>query len=405
MCQNEGSTWSTKHNISEYRPLLPSPSIDDSYHSFPSPTDSSWTGRLLKLRRNSSESACNANDNDRAPYSVILFGQTIAAALAIGNFSISSLENKYDIHMPALTMGVVYLILSFHLPYIFIRQLSGRRKENAINDIETAGENESTHFFPLANIQLQTPWHAYLLLAVLDVEANYLTMLSFKHTSLSSSMLLTSLSVFSTLLFRRCIFGKSTTSYNYKKIIGVFVSVVGACIWIRKDFYQNSHDIISSTGRYTMVGDCLAVASALIYGLNDVLLEYTVKSNNDRIEYLGMIGLFGFLFSFFIQAPIFERDEIADLMHNFSDVDFADVWVLALLFILMMSYFYISVTIFLSVNDATILNLSLQSSPLWAVILTTFVTVGGDVSKFQLPSTVFFVALAMVVFGMCLYEI
>ncbi|KAL3775695.1 hypothetical protein ACHAWO_004509 [Cyclotella atomus] len=378
MCQNEGSTWSTKHNISEYRPLLPSPSIDDSYHSFPSPTDSSWTGRLLKLRRNSSESACNANDNDRAPYSVILFGQTIAAALAIGNFSISSLENK---------------------------QLSGRRKENAINDIETAGENESTHFFPLANIQLQTPWHAYLLLAVLDVEANYLTMLSFKHTSLSSSMLLTSLSVFSTLLFRRCIFGKSTTSYNYKKIIGVFVSVVGACIWIRKDFYQNSHDIISSTGRYTMVGDCLAVASALIYGLNDVLLEYTVKSNNDRIEYLGMIGLFGFLFSFFIQAPIFERDEIADLMHNFSDVDFADVWVLALLFILMMSYFYISVTIFLSVNDATILNLSLQSSPLWAVILTTFVTVGGDVSKFQLPSTVFFVALAMVVFGMCLYEI
>jgi solute carrier family 35 protein F1/2 len=357
------------------------------------------------LRRNSSESACNANDNDRAPYSVILFGQTIAAALAIGNFSISSLENKYDIHMPALTMGVVYLILSFHLLYIFIRQLSGRRKENAINDIETAGENESTHFFPLANIQLQTPWHAYLLLAVLDVEANYLTMLSFKHTSLSSSMLLTSLSVFSTLLFRRCIFGKSTTSYNYKKIIGVFVSVVGACIWIRKDFYQNSHDIISSTGRYTMVGDCLAVASALIYGLNDVLLEYTVKSNNDRIEYLGMIGLFGFLFSFFIQAPIFERDEIADLMHNFSDVDFADVWVLALLFILMMSYFYISVTIFLSVNDATILNLSLQSSPLWAVILTTFVTVGGDVSKFQLPSTVFFVALAMVVFGMCLYEI
>jgi solute carrier family 35 protein F1/2 len=357
------------------------------------------------LRRNSSESACNANDNDRAPYSVILFGQTIAAALAIGNFSISSLENKYDIHMPALTMGVVYLILSFHLPYIFIRQLSGRRKENAINDIETAGENESTHFFPLANIQLQTPWHTYLLLAVLDVEANYLTMLSFKHTSLSSSMLLTSLSVFSTLLFRRCIFGKSTTSYNYKKIIGVFVSVVGACIWIRKDFYQNSHDIISSTGRYTMVGDCLAVASALIYGLNDVLLEYTVKSNNDRIEYLGMIGLFGFLFSFFIQAPIFERDEIADLMHNFSDVDFADVWVLALLFILMMSYFYISVTIFLSVNDATILNLSLQSSPLWAVILTTFVTVGGDVSKFQLPSTVFFVALAMVVFGMCLYEI
>lgn len=411
MCQNEGSRRSTKHNLPEYSPLLPSTSIDDSYHSFPSPTDSSWTGRLSKLRRKSSESACNANDKVRAPCAVIIFGQTIAVALAIGNFSISSLENTYGIHMPALTMGVVYLVLSFHLLYLFTRQLNGRRRKDTINDIETARqdttENVSTYFFPLTNFRLQTPWHAYLLLAILDVEANYLTMLSFKHTSLSSSMLLTSLSVFSTLLFRRCIFGKSCTSYNYKKILGIFISVFGACIWIRKDFYQNSHDIISSSSRYTMVGDCLAVASALIYGLNDVLLEYTVKSNNDRIEYLGMIGMFGFLFSFLIQAPIFERDDIADLMYNFSDTNFnfADAWVLALVFILMMSYFYISVTIFLSVNDATILNLSLQSSPLWAVILTTVMTVGGDASKLQLPSIIFFVALAMVVFGMCLYEI
>ena len=59
------------------------------------------------------------------------------------------------------------------------------------------------HKFPFTNLILHAPWHTYALLAVLDVEANYLAMLSFRHTTLSSSMLLTSLSVLSTVALRR----------------------------------------------------------------------------------------------------------------------------------------------------------------------------------------------------------
>jgi solute carrier family 35 protein F1/2 len=133
-----------------------------------------------------------------------------------------------------------------------------------------------------------------------------------------------------------------------------------------------------------MYGDMLAFASASLYGLNDVLLEYTVKANNDRIEYLGMIGLFGFLFSFFIQAPLFEKQELREMFYGTFSNSFTDASVLILcVFILTMSYFYICVTVFLSVNDATILNLSLQSSPLWAVILTTLMVVVDDASEWE----------------------
>ena len=301
-------------------------------------------------------------------------------------------------------MGAVYFILSWHIIYLFARK-SSRRICN-LDDIENAQEattdGESVHFLPFTNLELQTPWRAYLLLAILDVEANYLTMLSFRHTSLSSSMLLTSLSVFSTLIFRPCIFGKS--NYDCKTIAGAFVSVVGACLWIRKDFCQSDHSMMSSTGRYTVYGDFLAIASALLYGLNDVLLEYTVKSNNDRVEYLGMIGLFGFLFSVFVQAPVLERQEFVDLVHNISMTHYTKEWVLICVFIVVMSYFYISVTVFLSVNDATILNLSLQSSPLWAVILTTLACVVEGRSEWQLPPSAFYVSLTLVVLGMFLYE-
>ena len=431
MCQSEDST-----KLSECIPLLPISQtqtiLDETYHSFPSPSDdeSPWTSRLSKfcITNNSTDSSYDVNETDgaaAAPWKVILFGQSIAVALATGNFSISSLENKFMVRLPALTMSVVYLVLSSHLVYLFTRQHKQRRKNitSADDYLDSRSRNKQTlqktvttdspevvhHNFPFTNYKLQTPWQAYLLLAILDVEANYLTMLSFQHTSLSSSMLLTSLSVFSTLLFRRCAFGKSSASYSYKKILGVCISVIGACLWIHKDFESNfTNDSISSSNNNNLLyGDALAFISALLYGLNDVLLEYTVKSNNDRVEYLGMIGMFGFLFSIGIQVPILESDELSNWMSLLNLTENV-YWGLIFLFVFAMSYFYMAVAVFLSENDATILNLSLQSSPLWAVILATCVANGeggnGTTSGAKLPPMAFFVALAMVVSGMYLYE-
>jgi solute carrier family 35 protein F1/2 len=414
MCQNgDSQRRSSSHNLAEYSPLLAETSvnIDVSYHSFPSPAWTKGFSQLLIKNSYDEQPSCTFRQISTAPCAIILFGQSIAVSLAMGNFAISSMDSTYDIRLPALTMGVVYLVLSLHLVLLFMRQ-SYFNKESwqSYNDVERSQQNslpkdESVHFFPFTKLTLQTPWQAYLLLAILDLEANYLTMLSFQHTSLSSSMILTSLSVFSTLLFRRCVFGRTSVTYSWKKITGVFVSVVGACLWIRKDFYQSNSSSISSTGGNAIYGDLLAICSALLYGLNDVLLEYTVKSNNDRIEYLGMIGLFGSLVSFFIQAPIFESTEITELLQNFPVVNFVGGSGFLLCgFIVMMSYFYISVTVFLSSNDATILNLSLQSSPLWAVILTSLVNLGGEATSWEFPPVVFFVALAMVISGMFLYE-
>ncbi|KAL7478590.1 hypothetical protein ACHAW6_004350 [Cyclotella cf. meneghiniana] len=420
------------HSLSECSTLIASTdtpvNIDVSYHSFPPPDDTSfWAKKFPRVRSRLNcailkQPQLSVFNLKNAPWTIVLFGQSIAIALAIGNFSFAFLGNSYHIRVPALEMGIVYLVLSFHLVYLFGRQVLYRKKENREKSLDTERfqqncahspsrdiadkvYHESVYTFPLTNLTLHTPWHAYLLLAILDVEANYLTMLSFQHTSLSSSMLLTSLSVFSTLLFRRCIFGKASVSYSCKKILGVFISVVGACLWIRKDFRQGNGPMLSSNGHEIINGDFLAIASALLYGLNDVLLEYIVKINNDRIEYLGMIGLFGFLFSCCVQAPILETKEISNLLQSLSSNKFPDrSKIVCCVFVVMMSYFYISVTIFLSVTDATVLNLSLQLSPLWAVILTRFTRVGIGNPDWDLPPACFFVGFAMVVCGMFLYE-
>ena len=250
------------------------------------------------------------------------------------------------------------------------------------------------------------------MLSILDVEANYLAMLSFQQTKLSSSMLLTSLSVLSTVLLRKMMFGSNISGKG--RLVGVFLCVLGGCLCLQGDVHRSqidtSRELSQQDSRIYLHGDLLALVAAFLYGLNDVLAEYFVK-NNDRIEYLGMLGFFGFVFSFCLQAPILEGEAVRELVTKFSqrqsDMMVSDFfWILFLLFcfVMMLSFFYVAVSMFLSENDATILNLSLQSCPLWAVVLATVgdIFTPGEVHWF--PSPIFFAALVLVAVGTFSYE-
>jgi len=284
---------------------------------------------------------------------------------------------------------------------------------------------QPSHIFPFTTLPIHAAWYSYLLLAILDVEANYLAMLSFQHTSLSSSMLLTSLSVLSTVLLRSMIF--TGASYGRRRLLGVFFCLLGGCLWLREDgasasparyldgdLASEGHMTKHQTQMQILYGDFLALLAACLYGLNDVLAEYFVKTNNDGgVEYLGMIGFFGSVWSFFIQVPLLEKTGVQKLIAGVlgmdgdiaADNDSSNLMMGAmpvlLCFVILLSSFYKSVMSFLSKYDSTILNLSLQSCPLWAVVLTMAQENSGRIA---IPPAIFFVSLALVVSGMFLYE-
>lgn len=61
----------------------------------------------------------------------------------------------------------------------------------------------------------------------------------------------------------------------------------------------NSHDrpmFQLSSASNILLGDCLVLISATLYAVSNVCQEYTVK-NLSRVEFLGMIGLFGTIIS------------------------------------------------------------------------------------------------------------
>ena len=76
----------------------------------------------------------------------------------------------------------------------------------------------------------------------------------------------------------------------------------------------------------------LACGAAFLYGLNDVVAEYYVKSPScDPEEYLGMLGLFGSLLSFGLQVPIMEYDQLSEMIAKAKVVPWNELIVAILL--------------------------------------------------------------------------
>ena len=426
------------------------------------------------------------DEGKRKVGSAIVAGQAIAFALSCANAASSSLANDFHVTIPTLQTGMVYFLLSFRLVHLFrgdVRDDENRQNNHGgdYNNIcEHHGDNQQAtgsddmqelqpcsvlggssdalpsshhvgdaaagqrrpnatappHKFPFANLTLHAPWHTYALLAALDVEANYLAMLSFRHTTLSSSMLLTSLSVLSTVALRRLILPRAGVGGliggigGRRRTLGAALCLVGGCSWLRREFLLGG-DGGGDAADVTAYGDLLALAAACIYGLNDVLAEYFLKAgSDDGAEYVGMLGLFGAAFSLCVQAPLLGEWDRARILfggvhdnvagtesdHRYGGVagsfsNSTSVGAIALLllcFVIMLFYFYTSAMAYMSRYDSTSLNLSLQSGPLWAVVLTMIqksLTAGGNSGgRVGLPPAMFFVSFTLIAAGMFLYE-
>ena len=386
--------------------------------------------------RNEDESSNeNKKEKNNSRWSAIITGQMIALVLTLGNAASSCLANNYQVSIPTVQTGIVYLLLSFHLVYLHYNQnrndddcYEHGQSEPVINDEDMKEEElgvELKHTrnvvtsttaieykFPFTSLKLHAPWHTYALLSVLDVEANYLAMLSFRHTTLSSSMLLTSLSVLSTVALRTCIIRRCRSTIGGQRLLGVILCLIGGCSWLRREFLQQQrhdeglhHDNDDDGLHVNMVyGDLLAVSAACIYGLNDVLAEYFLKqASSTDVEYVGMLGFFGSLFSLCVQAPLLGewdrvRTLLREMMHHDDSTKSETILLLFLSFIIMLYYFYTQAMRYLSRYDATSLNLSVQTGPLWAVAIELF-SIGGCS-----PPLMFFVSFAMIVVGVFLYE-
>lgn len=166
---------------------------------------------------------------------------------------------------------------------------------------------------------------------------------------------------------------------------------IGAAICIGGLTVLVASDSSSSTGGSAPVwGDALVVVGATMYAVSNVAQE-CVLGNVSVVELIAMIGCFGALFSG-IQAVILEHHAWTQLHWQAADV------VPLLGFAAALYCFYSLVPLVLLWGGATVLNLSLLSSDLWAG-LARWMLFGG----FGGTALYFISSVAMVAAGIAVY--
>ncbi|XP_062198892.1 uncharacterized protein LOC133901562 [Phragmites australis] len=225
-------------------------------------------------------------------------------------------------------------------------------------------------------------WYYYLILGIVDVEANYIVVKAYQYTSLTSVMLLDCWSI-PCVIVLTWIFLK--TKYGLRKLIGVGVCVAGLVLVV----FSDVHASYRAKGPNPLKGDFLVIGGSTLYAISNVTEEYFVKESN-RVEVMAMLGVFGAIISG-IQISILERQELRSTHWN------AGAILPFIGFALAMFLFYSTVPIILKICGATMLNLSLLTSDMWAVLIRIF-------AYHEKVDWMYFVAFAATAVGLVIYS-
>ncbi|KAM6987526.1 solute carrier family 35 member F2-like [Tautogolabrus adspersus] len=205
---------------------------------------------------------------------------------------------------------------------------------------------------------LKRRWWKYLLLGLVDVEANYAVVKAYQYTTLTSVQLLDCFVVPVLMILSR-LFLK--TRYRPVHYVAVCICLLGVGAMVGADLLSGRDQGSTSN---ILLGDGLVLISAILYAVSNVCQEYTVK-NLSRVEFLGMVGLFSTVIST-IQMVILERDEIANIQWSW------EVGLLFAAFGLCMYALYSCMPIVMKLSSATSVNLSMLTADLFSLFCGIF---------------------------------
>ncbi|XP_024121964.1 solute carrier family 35 member F2 [Oryzias melastigma] len=205
---------------------------------------------------------------------------------------------------------------------------------------------------------LKNKWWKYLLMGLADVEANYAVVKAYQFTTLTSVQLLDCFVIPVLMLLSR-LFLK--TRYRLVHFVAVAVCLLGVGAMVGADILAGRNEGSASN---VILGDGLVLLSAVLYAVSNLCQEHTVK-NQSRVEFLGMMGLFGTLISG-VQLAVLETHEVA--IRNWDGF----IFMLFALYALCMYALYSFMPVVVKMTSATAVNLSLLTADLFSLFCGLF---------------------------------
>ncbi|XP_034018285.1 solute carrier family 35 member F1 [Thalassophryne amazonica] len=230
---------------------------------------------------------------------------------------------------------------------------------------------------------LKQRWWKYMILGLIDIEANYLVLRAYQYTTVSSVQLLDCFIVPVVLLLSWFFL---LVRYKAVHFVGTGLCLLGTGCMVGADTLLGRQQ---GLGEQKMFGDLLVLAGATLYGISNVCEEYIVK-NLSRVEFLGMMGLFGSFFSG-IQLAIVEHKELLKVPWD---------WQIGLLYVgfsAFMFALYSFMPVVLKRTDAVAVNLSVLTADLYNLFCGLFLFH----YKF---SALYLLSFLIIILGLVLYS-
>ncbi|XP_061136540.1 solute carrier family 35 member F2-like [Syngnathus typhle] len=267
----------------------------------------------------------------------LVLGQVLAVLVCGTAVSSQYLSSAYQVDAPMLQSAIHYALLCLaYTPALFC----------------TRG--------PRSVFQMSRKrWLQYFLLGLVDVEANYSVVKAYQYTTLTSIQLLDCF-VIPVVMILSWWFLK--TRYRPVHYVSVCICLLGVSAMVGADLLAGRDQGSTSN---ILLGDGLVLLSAALYGLSNVWQEYTVK-NRSRLEFLGMLGLFGSVISG-VQMMALE-------FHHASVIQWS--WHVAVLFgafACCMFTLYSLMPVIIEDSNAAAINLSMLSADVFSIFCGIFI--------------------------------
>lgn len=202
-------------------------------------------------------------------------------------------------------------------------------------------------------------WWKYLLIGVVDCEANFLVYKAYQYTSLTSVQLLDCLSIPVVVLLSIVVL---RAKYRPIHFFGILICLGGLGFLIWADLHGSQHQGPKSAGSHSeLIGDILVIGGAIMYAMSNIAEEFVVKTTGIT-EFLGMMSFFG-CFASGANVIIFERQALSDITWDYKVV------LLLVLSALAMFGFYSLMPVLISHSSATLVNLTLLTADLYSLFV------------------------------------
>ncbi|WOK96478.1 solute carrier family 35 member F2-like isoform X1 [Canna indica] len=236
-------------------------------------------------------------------------------------------------------------------------------------------------FFLYKRQKLLISWYWYIALAIVDVQGNYLAVKAYQFSSITSVTLLDCWTIPWVIILTWLALG---TKYSPCQFLGAAICVLGLGLVLLSDA-----GVSGGGGKKPILGDILVIAGTFCYAFSNVGEEFCVKKK-DRVEVLTMLGIFGVLVSI-IEISIFERKDLESVKWSATMIS------LFVGFAIATFLFYTVAPFVLKMSGATMFNLSLLTSDMWAVLIRIFF-------YHQQLDWLYYLAFGLVAVGLIVYS-